>query len=223
MNLAGAIKAAGEIVQQWSSLIIGIVALVAILGGRAAPAAFGRWRDDVWSALTKPFTSGARSEAALVKFRADATDKWAEILAELRPNGGASLKDAVLRIEDRQVRMGGRLDMVLLALEDAGAVYETDEEGLCIWVSPAYCRLVGRTLEETLGWGWVMHIWPADVDRVRQEWRLAVEEHRSFEMRFRMTGADGRVISVLSRATPLKVGPRVVGWSGLLNVEDSPV
>lgn len=206
--IAADLKPLVDFLKEWSALAVALIALMAIMGGKTPMGAIARWRDSVLRAIFHPFLAGARAEGAIK-----------EVLAELRENGGSSLKDAVVRIEERQVRLGGRVDLVMLALDDAAAVYETGPDGHCVWASPAYQRIVGRTLEELHGWGWTIVLHQDDADRVRQEWRLVIEERRSFAMHFRMVHSNGHTFRVYSTANPLMMGAKVIGWSGLVTLE----
>lgn len=202
-----------KFVQDWSAFGIAGAALIVLLAGKGPLTALGVWRDAVASAIAYPFLAGVRAEKLS---RA--------IMAEVRPNGGSSLRDAITRIEEFQVRMGGRVDLVMLAMDQAAAVYETDPDGHCYWASPAYQQITGRSLAELNGWGWSVVIYPEDTDRVRVEWERSVLDRRSFNMKFRMIHADGHVFSVHSVASPLWIGEglnaRIIGWSGLVTVED---
>lgn len=206
-------------VQSWSAYVVPAGALIAVFGGKRTTAALERWRDAFWSTVTRPFTADIRSAAALAEFRAATKARMDEILAELRPNGGTSIRDAIGRVEERQIWQAGRTDLIMLALAEASAVYETDNFGQCIWVSPAYCKITGRTLEECLGWGWVVVIHPDDAARVRVEWASAVEDRRPFGMHYRMVHADGHPFNVHSVASPRMIGSKLLGWSGLVTVE----
>jgi len=199
-----------EFVKEWSALGVAGAALLAILAGKGSLAALGRWRDAVFGAVFRPFFAGARAE------------KLGEaILVELKTNGGSSLKDAINRIEDRLVRMDGRVNLMLTG-EDAVAAFEADHEGLCIWISPAHQKLTGRGLDEVKGRGWFSFIHDDDCDHVREAWLSAVTGGWPFSTRFRIVRLDGAVIHVHSTANPLMAGLRVVGWSGLISVEDTP-
>lgn len=202
------LKALGAFLKEWSTLAVAIVALFTILGGKTPLGALGRWRDSIFGAIFRPLLAGARAENGIK-----------EILAELRTNGGSSLKDAITRIEEFQVRMGGRVDLVMLAMADAAAVYEADADGHLHWASPAYQRITGRSIAELNGWGWSIVIHDEDADRVRAAWRVAVEERRGFSMNYRMVHLDGDVFKVHSVATPLYINDRIIGWSGLVTVE----
>lgn len=204
-----------KFVQNWAALGGAAAALLVLFGGRGPLAALGRWRDRVVKAALYPLLAEERARARFEKFER-AMDA---VLAEITTNGGSSLKDAVNRIEDGLIRQGGRINL-LLTMDDAAAVFETDGAGLCIWVSPAHQRLTGRPMDEVMGWGWIAAIHEDDADHVRQSWRSAVEDRRAFISRFRIVRPDGTVVSVHSAANTLRAGARVVGWVGMMTVID---
>lgn len=218
-TIAKAAQAALETLQGSAAYLMSAGALLAVLGGKQTTAALARWRDAFWSTVSSPFTAGPRSAAALEEFRAKSAARMDEILAELRPNGGGSLRDSITRIEAQNAIALGRIDIVMVALGDQVAAYETDHAGLCVWTSPAYCDLVGRPAPDLLGWGWIVALHHEDADHVRDSWRSSVDDRRAFEMRFRLVRPDGTPIPVLSRATPLFAGPRLIGWSGLMKAD----
>ena len=207
-------------VQTWAVLVIAVGSVLTLLLGKGVVNAIAGWRDRVIAAVVYAFSGRARSDAALVEFKLEAAERWKLLLAELRPNGGTSLRDAIARIETRQIKQAGRLDLIMLVLDDQVSVYETDSAGECTWVSPAYCKVTGRTLDECLGLGWVVIIHQDDMPYVRAEWSSALADHRAFALRFRMVRADGQVFKVFSRARPLVNGKTILGWSGLLVVEE---
>lgn len=216
---AGAASDLLKLLQDWSALALAVAAILSIVFGKSVRVALSKWRDDVLEAAFRPFTTVEADRRSLAEFRKQSVERWEAILAELRPNGGTSLKDAISRIEERQVWQWGRTDLIMHAMADAAAVYETDHTGHCVWVSPAYCRVTGRTLEECLGLGWVVVIHPDDAIRVRTEWESAVADHRPFGMHYRMVHADGHPFKVHSVASPRTIGARLLGWSGLVTVE----
>ena len=215
-TIVRAAQASLEALQGSAAYLMSGGALLAVLGGKRTTAALGRWRDAFWSAVSAPFMAGPRSAAALEEFRAKSTARMDEILAELRPNGGGSLRDL---IATQNAVVLGRIELVMGALGDQVAAYETDPAGLCVWTSPAYCELVGRPAPDLLGWGWIVALHHDDADHVRDAWRSSVDDRRAFEMRFRLVRPDGTPVPVLSRATPLFAGPRLIGWSGLMKAD----
>ena len=208
--MAGGIAATAlKFAQDWAALGTAGAALVVLFGGKGPLAAIARWRDAVFGAAVRPLMSGARAE------------KLAQaILLELKTNGGSSLKDAINRIEERQVRMDGRIALMLTP-DDAVAAFEADGDGLCVWISPAHAKLTGRALDEVQGRGWLSFVHADDAEHVREAWTSAVTGGWPFSTRFRIVHRDGATVHVHSTANPLTAGLRTVGWSGLITVEET--
>ena len=208
-----------KVVQGGSAYVVAAGALLAVFGGKRSTAALERWRDAFWRAASYPFQARQRDRGELAAFREQTIARSEAILAELRPNGGASLRDSMTRVETRLASALGRVDLIMSAVGTVAA-YETDPEGLCVWTSPAYCELAGRPAADLLGWGWIVALHHDDADHVRDCWRSSVDDRRAFEMRFRLVRPDGTPVPVLSRATPLFAGHRLIGWSGLMKAEE---
>jgi PAS domain-containing protein len=102
----------------------------------------------------------------------------AEILYELKPNGGKSLKDSVNRIEHTQneLRLKARIMEVMQALQQNilnVAVSRYDEHGLLVEANQPFLNLLCLKHDEVKGKGWKNAIAEdcrsavADVARVR--------------------------------------------------------
>ncbi len=97
----------------------------------------------------------------------------ADIRAEMKPNGGGSLKDLVRSAHDRIVIQELRLRSVMAT--SPVALYECDAAGNCTWVNDRLCDLFGLDHEKMLGNGWLSAI--AQDERVaeRSFWTECVE------------------------------------------------
>jgi len=95
-------------------------------------------------------------------------------------------------------------------------VFETNAQGWCTYINPAYSRLTGLSVEESLGEGWGEAVDPEDRDRVFATWATAVEENVEFTAIYRFRNVvDGRVTEVRGSAVPLRDGRGdVAGWVG---------
>lgn len=204
-----------EFVKEWSALGVAAGALLVIFAGKGSLSALGRWRDGVLAAALYPFKGEERAKARFEK-----TEKLVEaILVELKTNGGSSLKDAINRIEDRQV-FDSSLTHLLWSRADAPTAFMADHEGLYTWISPALATLAGRPLDEVRGRGWLSFVHADDAEHVREAWTLAVAGGWPFSTRFRILRPDGNAMRVHSTANAMIAGPRVIGWSGLITVEE---
>lgn len=89
-----------------------------------------------------------------------------EIGAELRPNGGSSLRDAVDRTH-RAATVANLRSLHVVGLLHRAA-FECDPDGQLSYASPALCELWGMSASEMRGKGWLRGVHDlerADVDR----------------------------------------------------------
>lgn len=130
------------------------------------------------------------------------TEQWNRMVQELTPNGGSSIKDAIGRIETRQL-----IEVQVRKALNNDAIYgiwESDAEGKCTYASRTCQRLVGRSYEDLEGWGWVSAVHADDRKRVSEGWKLALEQKREFNDEFRILKPDGSETQVISVGHPLK-------------------
>lgn len=119
------------------------------------------------------------------------------IVGELRPNGGASIRDSLNRIEIRQVLQEQRQKAILSDM--SVGVFETDTDGDFIWVNRKYLRMTGRAPSEVNGSGWINTVAERDRARVKQEWQDAMDAGREFESSYQMITPDDDRIEVQVR------------------------
>ena len=130
------------------------------------------------------------------------TEQWNRMVAELTPNGGSSIKDAIGRIETRQL-----IEVQVRKALNNDAIYgiwESDSEGRSTYANRTYQRIVGRNFEDLEGWGWVSAVHPDDRKRITDEWKLSIEQKREFSNEFRVLRPDGNEVQVISVGHPLK-------------------
>lgn len=99
-----------------------------------------------------------------------------KILTELRPNGSASLRDAVDRIEHNLFDLEAFLSAQLNV--HSVAVFRTDEKGKVIYVNRAYQRILGIAAHEAMGDGWINTVEPTHREKVLDLWREIVASRR---------------------------------------------
>lgn len=137
-----------------------------------------------------------------------------KIEAELKYNGGSTIKDSVNRIETRQMLQEQRLCFVLDSNLSIG-VFETDSEGNCTRVSLGYSILAGKTQDECVGFGWVNNIYSEDRDKVFKEWSSSIQQTRPFSLKYRFNSSSGP-IDVIGKATPIFSKGKIVSWIGVI-------
>lgn len=134
---------------------------------------------------------------------------------QLVPNGGGSIRDAIDRIEARQIIHEQRYKM--LYMDSPFAIFETDAEGNSIHVNRTYCRWTGRSAEELQGNGWLNILAPESRSAVFKEWETAMEQSREFSMEYSIIAIAGSRIAVRCNAFPMfDSKQRLCGWMGII-------
>lgn len=141
-----------------------------------------------------------------------------QILKELYPNGGGSLRDAINQLHMRQTMINDRLLNIMD--HDKTPIFETDSNGAIVWVNNAYIIVTGRPMQELLGYGWINGVYEPDRERVSTQWDLAIEEKRTFELTYSYQNIDGSVYTAFVRATPVRSSGQLVGWTGYVTLLD---
>lgn len=144
---------------------------------------------------------------------AEIISKLDKLVAEVSPNGGASMRDAINRIEATQIRTEERVRILLLDSNDG--IWESDANGMCIWANRTLLNLMDLEIHEVTGNGWIAAIQESERNRVVTEWRHAVEDKREFRLEFPYQTRSGKIKNVSCRASPmLKLG-KICGWIGV--------
>ncbi len=124
-----------------------------------------------------------------------------KIALDFKPNGGNSLRDVVDRVDLRLAFLEQKYN-ALVEFDDIG-LFEMDKKGHCTWVSESWCKITGIKIEEAKIHGWVTSINHEDREKVFEEWKNAVEQQRSFLLKYRVReNGESRLIE--SRAVPLR-------------------
>jgi len=154
-----------------------------------------------WKYWIKPEMK--KSKAKKQEFR----DKMNDVWSELRFNGGGSIKDAIFQVKTSvdkiEIRMDGmeQNQRLAMSLQDI-AFWESDENGNCIYASPALCKLLGRSESEILQKGWTAWIHHEDKERIIDSWKSSVEDKTAFDEIYTFKKGDGYWIKVWGVAFP---------------------
>jgi len=95
-------------------------------------------------------------------------------------------------------------------------VFETDAGGGCLHVNPRYLAIVGRSIEQCLGQGWVEGLHPDDKSGVVEAWNQAIAKDAEFKHEYRFLRPDGEVRWVHGHSSPIRENDRIVGHVGTL-------
>lgn len=137
------------------------------------------------------------------------------VVQELQPNGGASVRDSLNRIELRQVLQEQRQKAILSDM--SVGVFETDTQGEFVWVNRKYLRMTGRAPDEVKGSGWINTIAHRDRERVVLAWNTAIREEREFEEEFTMITPDDDRCEVSARTYKMSgQDDQPIGFLGML-------
>ena len=146
-----------------------------------------------------------------------------EIMKELRPNGGSSIKDSLDRVE-RSVEVVTNSAQTLLKMQRITEEHQgiftflTDENGACTYANRHYLEHVGLTLEEVQNYGWKNIINCEERVRVLEEWAHVIRDGRDFHMNITYTNYQtGKTSENRVDAYVVKNGDSVVGWVGYVN------
>lgn len=175
-------------------LLASLIAALTVIGGAA------------WRYLVGPLWRGLRELRAILGF----------IEAELRPNGGSSIRDAVNRMElgidaaNRKIELVSQRQLQRYNLDSTG-LWETDIAGRFTSVNPALARMAGVAPDDFLGMGWKTHVHPRDRAEVGASWQSAVLDQRDFSLVFRFVN-DKKVQMTGRRMRG--AGGEVTGWIG---------
>lgn len=197
-------------------IIIGIFTLLTMAGG-----AYVAMRKKIHAALA-PYLKAAQAMPEMQR-------QLHQVTYYVTPNGGGSLPDATMRIEAglREVKtqvceIGGKVVLLestsraMLDTNPSIGTFESDATGQFIVVNRALARWLGCSKGELLGWGWLNSVDPDQVDDVRNDWRLAREEHREYRQRIRfISSVGGQAVTLEVMATPVPDNPPAKRWVGV--------
>lgn len=96
-------------------------------------------------------------------------------------------------------------------------IFRTDALGNCLYINDRWSQIVGLSLAEALGIGWVQGLHPQDRDLVSREWYRAAEEVRPFKLEYRFQRPDGSISWVYGQAVAERDAEgQVTGYIGTI-------
>lgn len=166
----------------------------------------GIWR--VFIKVIKPAMKEAKAKKRKLY------DMVTKIHHEINYNNGSSIKDAITRIESRIGRLEDN-QRIVMNVQNV-AFWESDADGLVTYVSPALCKLVGRSESEIMGNNWVSCIEPSDKEKVFDAWNFSVETKSPFDEYYRYKKPDGGNVHVWGLAFHKVENGKLIGSLGKL-------
>ena len=201
---------------------VGVLAAIRAWSGKAAKRAPGVARNAVAKGLRWASKCPATEALEVVTLlRAEI----GEILAQVRTNGGSSIKDAIVRMEKRVGVLAEEVRYLRVGhdLQTEATNYpqfRADEKGHTVWVNRAMKLAAGLTDDDqVMGTAWLNHVHKDDRDKVRDNWFLAVAEKREYADEYRIVVPPAnRIFYIVALAKPIRVDGVVAGWSGTIKV-----
>jgi len=187
---------------------------VSIIGGVGLAVVLG-----VWKLWLYPMPEKIRLHfAELIQQVVHA--ETAAIKAELRPNGGTSLRDAVDKLSREQsetlrvIQRHSLKEWTMRGFEDScRAFFETDEHGKLTKMSQQVPMWTGRAMSELLGDRWATIIAPDCRERAKRWWAATWTDGSYGEMDQTYITADGKLIPVRVYAAPV-IDPHTHAYLG---------
>lgn len=143
--------------------------------------------------------------------------KLDQILVELKPNSGSSIKDVVNRL-DARLAIGEEQRLLLLNTNEHG-IWVSDEVGNCTWTNDTLRKKVSaRDFGDLNGSNWINSVHPSDRKFVLEEWENAVEHKRDFNLHYRLIDMKTQVpFNVNGVAKPARdFKGSLVGFNGVV-------
>jgi len=127
------------------------------------------------------------------------------ISKEFQPNHGSSLKDQLNRISvelQKNTELTEKISTRQKWIFDNRdmPIFESDNEGKCVWVNVSFLNLINRDMGYILGHGWKNIIAEEDRERVVKNWELCVKDGRDSEDTYHILDVKGNKIKVFTAA-----------------------
>lgn len=143
----------------------------------------------------------------------------ADILAEVKPNSGSSLRDAVARIESsvQSLRIRSR---IIFNSNTEVAMFELNTKGEMVFVNKTFTDWTGKRPDELLGWNWINSIPQSERSIVTAEWVEFLRTQRESLFRHDLIFDDGKTdgpLTVVTKIFPIRLEDNTIeAWVGFI-------
>lgn len=134
---------------------------------------------------------------------------------ETKANGGSSLRDAINRIEKRQLVQEHRI-LSLLDITTEISIFELDHYGNIIRSNTAFLTLIGKSADELIGHSWINNISHEDRDRIFKEFTEATIQKRMFSSVFYVKNGTTKCEIECKIQPVLTKDNEIISWLALL-------
>jgi PAS domain S-box-containing protein len=206
----------------WDNLYLvggGAIAALVVVGGLAT--AIKSIRGEIWTPVFEKLITPRRKRRkqmyGLVDSVAELTAVVQRIEAEVKTNGGHSLKDTVNRIDRKTEHIFARVRH--LDETSVNAIFEMDATGNITFANSAFCEIFDADEHSLLFRNWISRARSEDQQRLLLELKSAIENKFPLDSTasFRIDGKA--VITVRLKATPnVRSGGELLGFFGTASI-----
>jgi PAS domain S-box-containing protein len=128
------------------------------------------------------------------------------VMAPIRSAGYVNLyfSDITARKQSERALAESEARFRALAHHAPVGIFMTRRDGNVTYLNRKWLQLAGRTVEQSLGKGWLKAVHPQDRRRITDQWRRAVSKGNSTSSEFRFQHPDGQVTWAHAQATRLR-------------------
>lgn len=163
---------------------------------------------------------GKKAYVSIVEYLSAPT-KISYIESQLKTNGGSSIKDAIARIEQRQIAAEQR-SLYIIDADGISGAFETGADGKWIRGSMGLSRLLSRSFEEIADNNWIQIVAEEEREEVLKSWESAIEHKTIFNKKFTIIIRE-KPHKVNCAAFPMVLKKDLIGYFGIIKlIQDHP-
>jgi PAS domain S-box-containing protein len=152
--------------------------------------------------------------ARVLNLLANMDENQINILKELKPNGGTSMRDAIDRTGDNVARVVTKMKLH----EDTFdfGTFQTTSDGLFTSMNEPLLEMCGRDRDEIVDNGWINFVHYDDRDFVSRHYNEAIDDKTDMDLQFRMLHKNNTCFKVRLMAKRSVNNGRIVGYIGTM-------
>lgn len=147
----------------------------------------------VWQKVFSPLFSKAEEGLDYIKNLFESVE---QISKEFQPNHGTSIKDSVNRIDSKLSII--EAEMTISNDNGHNPLFKCNKKGFNLAVNRSYCRLIGCSKDELMGFGWKRF-----TAKHGEGWQEALEEGREVTFNVTMENVKGDKIPLETHCFPI--------------------
>jgi PAS domain S-box-containing protein len=147
-----------------------------------------------------------------------------QVKVQVEYNGGASIKDAVRRIEQRQERLYSMIELnnIRLDIHDESndrMSFRMDSGGAIVFINDAFLKFFGYSEKDVMGFAWESIVNGEDLRHVQEKWERTIEKQSRFYDEHGLCDVDGKCHDCIVRAYPICEGSVLKGFYGTVDIK----